>query len=135
MATYVSMPAQPVWVSTMPFETVATVLVVEREPQVRQLLREILDRAGFSVLQARNAEGALQIYEQHRSVIDLLLVDAQPPEIRELSARHPGLKVLGLSGFGGSEFSGELPILSKPFTPEALVRAVRSLLSAARRSG
>lgn len=106
----------------------ATVLVIEHEPQVRQLLREILDRAGYAVLQARNAEGALRLYEQHRCAIDLLLVDGQPPEIRELSARHPGLKVLGLSGFGGSDFSTGMPFLRKPFTPEALVGAVRTLL-------
>ncbi len=115
----------------MPFRKMATVLVIEHEPQVRQLLREILDRAGFSVLHARNAEGALRLYEQHRSAIDLLLVDAQPPEIAELSARHPGLKVLGLSGSGGSGFSAGLPILQKPFTPDALVGAVRMLLEGA----
>jgi CheY-like chemotaxis protein len=128
MAQFVSMPARPAWVSTMPFPTMTTVLVIEHEPQVRQLLREILDRAGFSVLQARNAEGALRLYEQHSCAIDLLLVDGQPPEIRELSARHPGLKVLGLSGFGGSDFAAGMPILSKPFTPAALVGAVKSLL-------
>jgi DNA-binding response OmpR family regulator len=135
MATYMSSPARPVWMSTMPFRTMATVLVIEREPQVRQLVREILDRAGFSVLHARNAEGGLRLYEQHRSAIDLLLVDAHPPEIAELTARHPGLKILGLSGSGGSDFSNGMPVLAKPFTPDALVGAVRMLLeSAASRS-
>jgi len=108
----------------------ATVMVIEREPAVRQLLKEILQRAGFSVLQARTAESAIRLYEQHRSAIDVLLIDGQPPELKELSKRHPGLKVLGLSGVGGSEFTGEMPVLSKPFAPEALVDAVRSLLKA-----
>lgn len=135
MAINVSMAARPIWVSMVATETAATVLVVEHEPQVRQLLREILGRAGFAVLQAKNSESALRLYEQHRNAIDLMLVDAQPPEIKDLWARHPGLKVLCLSGFGGSEFSGEVPVLSKPFTPEALVGAVRSLLGTKRKSG
>lgn len=113
----------------MPLQMTATVMVIEREPAVRQLLKEILQRAGFTVLQARTAESAIRLYEQHRSGIDVLLIDGQAPELNELSKRYPGLKVLGLSGVGGTEFTAGMPILSKPFVPEQLVEAVRSLLN------
>lgn len=105
-----------------------TVLVVEHEPQVMRVLREILGRAGFTVLPARSGEGALRLYEEHNAAIDLLLIDCLPPEIEQLAHRHPELKVLGLSGYAGAEFAGNVPVLKKPFTPAALVGAVRSVL-------
>ncbi|HOL70718.1 MAG TPA: hypothetical protein PKW45_04680 [Bryobacteraceae bacterium] len=110
-------------------------MVIEREPAVRQLVKEILQRAGFSVIQARNGESAVRLYEQRRGEIDLLVIDGQPPELKELSKRYPGMKMLGLSGVGGSEFPAGMPVLCKPFAPEALVEAVRSLLKSKAGSG
>lgn len=115
----------------MPLRKSTTVLVVEREPQVLHVLQEILARAGFMVLPARSGEGALRLYEQHQSKVDLLLIDCQPPEIAQLTRRHPGLKVLGLSGSAGAEFASDVPVLNKPFTARALVGAIRSVLGAA----
>jgi CheY-like chemotaxis protein len=112
----------------MPSRTLATVLVVEDEPQVQWLLRDILARAGFTVLLARSGEKALQIYEQHRREVDLLVIDDRSPEIEQLTSQHPELKVLRLSGFAEGESVSDLPVLNKPFTPVALVEAVRSLL-------
>lgn len=112
----------------MPSRTTATVLVVEYDPQVLCVLRDILVRAGFTVLLARSGEKALQVYQQHRMEVDLLVTDGLPPEIEQLTSQRPELKVLRLSGFAGAESASGLPMLNKPFTPAALVEAVRALL-------
>ncbi|MGC9971662.1 MAG: hypothetical protein ABSE56_13860 [Bryobacteraceae bacterium] len=113
----------------MPSRTAATVLVVEREPQVQCVLRDILARAGFTALLARSGEKALQIYEQHRREVGLLVIDGRSPEIERLTSQHPELKILRLSGFAEGKAASDLPVLDKPFTPVALVEAVRSLLA------
>ena len=112
----------------MASETPATILVVEQDPQLLSVLRDILVRAGFTVLLARSGEKARQVYEQHRREVDLLVIDNGPPEIEHLTSQHPELKVLQLSGFPDGEPARDLPLLNKPFTPAALVEAVRSLL-------
>ena len=108
----------------MPSRSLATVLVVEREPQVLRVLKEILGRAGITVLAARSGQKALRLYEQHQSVVDLLLVDCLHPEVEQIASQHPGLKVLGLTGAAEEEFAGKLTVVQKPFTPAALVQAV-----------
>jgi DNA-binding response OmpR family regulator len=102
--------------------------VVEYDPQVLCVLRDILVRAGFTVLLARSGEKALQVYQQHRMEVDLLVTDGLPLEIEQLTSQRPELKVLRLSGFAGAESASGLPMLNKPFTPAALVEAVRALL-------
>jgi DNA-binding response OmpR family regulator len=112
----------------MPSRSSATVLVVERDPSVVRLLREILSRAGFTVLSARSAERALRLYELQRTGIGLLLIDGLPSEVEQIVRKHPELKVLCLSGLAGAEWDGDMPVLYKPFTPAALLQAIRSLL-------
>jgi CheY-like chemotaxis protein len=104
------------------------VLVVEHEPQVLRVVKEILARAGFDVLQARSSARALRICEQHRSTVDLLLVDCSRREFEEIARKFPELKILGLSGASGAEFAGRLQVVQMPFTPSALVDAVHSAL-------
>jgi CheY-like chemotaxis protein len=115
----------------MPSRSLATVLVVEREPQVLRVLKEILGRAGFTVLPARSGQKALRLYEQHRSVVDLLLVDCMHPEVQQITSQNPELKVLGLAGAAEEEFAGKLTVVAKPFTPAALVQAVLAALGRA----
>jgi DNA-binding response OmpR family regulator len=105
-----------------------TVLAIEREPQVRRVLGDILGRAGFEVLLARDGRGALEISEERGGRIDLLLVDERHREIAELIRRQPELKILGLSGSAGAEFPSSLAVLHKPFTPAALLEAVDAVL-------
>jgi two-component system cell cycle sensor histidine kinase/response regulator CckA len=118
-----------------------TILLVDDEPQVVTLVREMLLREGYTVLGAGDGEEALQIAGNKETRIDMLLTDIVMPQLngRELADRlksmRAGLKVLYMSGFMkeailkyyGISITG-IPFLQKPFTRETLARKVREVL-------
>ena len=120
----------------------ATVLVVEDDPLVRTMARRSLSEAGFDVLEAANGREALALIEEHQS-IDAVLTDLAMPELggqelaQRLSELRPGLPVIFMSGYADDDLTRRglleagIPYLEKPFTPEALARMVRSVLSSA----
>jgi PAS domain S-box-containing protein len=115
-----------------------TILLVEDEEQVRVLVRTILHRFGYHVIDAQSGGDALLVSEKHASTIDLLLTDVIMPhisgsELAERLGRRVG-KVLYMSGYTedaivhqGVIDSG-IALLQKPITPEALARKVREVL-------
>jgi len=117
-----------------------TVLLVEDEESVRQLVRETLESKGYKVLEAENGEAALQIVATHSGKIDMLITDVVMPGMsgRELSARlcasRPQTKVLYLSGYTEDAIVHEgvvdpdTAFLQKPFTLQMLSRKVREVL-------
>jgi len=117
-----------------------TVLLVEDEESVRELVRETLDAKGYKVLEAENGETALRLASQHSDSVDILITDVVMPGMsgRELSARlcasHPQTKVLYLSGYTEDAIVHEgvldpgTAFLQKPFTLQALARKVREVL-------
>jgi two-component system cell cycle sensor histidine kinase/response regulator CckA len=117
-----------------------TVLLVEDEESVRQLVRETLEAKGYKVLEADNGAAALQIVSDYSGKIDMLITDVVMPGMsgRELSARLcescPQTKVLYLSGYTEDAIVHEGVIdpdtafLQKPFTLQALSRKVREVL-------
>jgi two-component system cell cycle sensor histidine kinase/response regulator CckA len=121
-----------------------TVLLVEDEESVRQLVRETLETKGYTVLEAANGEAALQIVTHHAEPIDMLITDVVMPGMsgRELSARlcatHPQTKVLYLSGYTEDAIVHEgvleagTAFLQKPFTLQMLSRKVREVLGSER---
>jgi CheY-like chemotaxis protein len=114
------------------------VLVVEDQRGVRQLVFRILTRHGYTVLEAASAADALALFEQQGSRIDLLLTDVVMPEMNgvvlaeKLTALRPGLSVLFMSGYTGTDGSDHLPasaiIVEKPFTASILLQVVRDVL-------
>jgi len=116
-----------------------TVLLVEDEESVRQLVRELLEAEGYKILEAQNGDEALRVADTH-SDIDLLITDVVMPGMsgRELSARlcasHPHTKLLYLSGYTEDAIVHEgvldpgTAFLQKPFTLQTLSRKVREVL-------
>ncbi|MDW8309411.1 MAG: PAS domain S-box protein [Verrucomicrobiales bacterium] len=120
-----------------------TILLVEDDPAVRQLTRMTLERRGYRVLAAAQAEEALALWEQHSAEIALLLTDVVMPGklsgiqlARRLQAERPGLRVLFMSGYSAEWAGREAELqpgekfLPKPCPPEDLLRVVRASLDA-----
>jgi len=116
-----------------------TILLVEDEKQVRALTREIFLTAGYRVLEAEQGPEALALSERHQGPIHLLVTDLVMPRMsgRELADRlialHPGLSVLLMSGYPDDYLGYDLRaagyhVIQKPFSPEALLTTVRTLL-------
>jgi two-component system, cell cycle sensor histidine kinase and response regulator CckA len=112
-----------------------TILLVEDEPAVRQLFAQALMRAGYRVLEARNGQEAMKVFDQHGDTIDLLLTDLRMPYmggmelVQHLRARRSTLKLICVSGYpstGDDELTADF--LSKPFSREDLLSKVREVL-------
>jgi CheY-like chemotaxis protein len=117
-----------------------TVLLVEDEESVRQLVKETLERKGYRVLEAENGEAGLTVAAQHQQQIDLVITDVVMPHLggqelaQRLRASRPEIKVLYLSGYTEDAVVGEGTVesgkafLQKPFTLQSLARKVREVL-------
>ena len=119
-----------------------TLLVVENEPMLRELMRRMLEKLDYKVMVADNGNAAVEIAE-HAEGIDLLLTDVVMPgmdgfEVADcLTLMHPHVRVLYLSGYstesphvGDRLKSHPGALLQKPFTQAALVAQVKALLGA-----
>jgi CheY-like chemotaxis protein len=122
---------------------VETVLLVEDSHDVRELVSEILERNGYTLLAAAHGGEALEIHRRHEGSIDLVITDLVMPEmsgpelIARLAERDPRIKVLYMSGYtqDAAQHQG-LPgcraaFLEKPFSAEDMLRNMRSVLDAA----
>ena len=113
------------------------ILVVEDEAFVRDLIRYILETAGYAVLTAADGEQALQVSRTFPTAIHLLVSDVLMPklggiELCELMLRErPALKVLLMSGTVVEQPREGVAFLRKPFRAEILRDHVRRLLPAA----
>jgi CheY-like chemotaxis protein len=119
-----------------------TVLLVEDEEMVRDMVREILELGGYRVLTADHGAAALDIARSHDGPIHVMLTDvvmpgmSGPEAARQLTAFRPDTRVLFASGYSADAITrrGSLPpgeaFIAKPFTPDDLVRKVRELLEA-----
>ena len=116
------------------------ILVVEDEDDVRELVHEILSTHGYTVLTASNGSKALQVIQQHKDAINLLITDVVMPEMGgpELAGRirseHPETRVLFTSGYTdhaivqNGVLQADVSFIQKPFTPANLTRKIREVL-------
>ena len=122
-----------------------TILLVEGdEPDIRDFVGEVLKTRGYTVLEARDGEDALQVVDRYREPLHLVLTDVMMPKlggrelVTRLLARHPHLGVLYMSGYPDDALGarGVLEagaiLLAKPFTLQQLVAKVRQVLDATR---
>ncbi|HEY7479725.1 MAG TPA: response regulator [Gemmatimonadales bacterium] len=119
-----------------------TILLVEDDHQVREVGRRALERAGYTVLAASDAETAIAAADRHPGEIQLLVTDVVLPKVngRELAARlaihRPAIKVLYVSGTTDGVIARHrmlepgIEFLEKPFALDSLLRKVRRILGA-----
>ena len=118
-----------------------TILVVEDEPSLRDLVREILQSYGYRVIEAAHGTEALKIWETRKDEIDLLFTDMMMPagpSGRELAQRlmteKPTLRVVYTSGYSVDvvaadfNFREGVNFLQKPYLPETLAQTIRNCL-------
>jgi two-component system, cell cycle sensor histidine kinase and response regulator CckA len=117
-----------------------TVLVVEDNDKVRSIVRAVLMKQGYNVLEASNGKDALELVEGNGRRVDLLVTDLVMPELggRELAEQlgplYPSMRVLFMSGytpealFQTNVFGPDTAFLQKPFTPDEFLQKVRAVL-------
>jgi DNA-binding NtrC family response regulator len=121
-------------------ESRPTVLVVDDEVDLRDIMRRMLERRGFTALTAGDARSAIDTCRDHAGGIDLLVTDLSMPEAsgREVAeqalALRPGLRVIYVSGLpkevavDKGMVGEDARLLQKPFTTSALIDAVNDAL-------
>jgi PAS domain S-box-containing protein len=118
-----------------------TVLVVEDDASVRNLVCRILKDLGYRVLEAGEGKEALRLAQEHEGKIHLILTDAVMPGmggkelVSQMEALRPGTKSLYVSGYTNKTIvqhgivDASVAFLQKPFTIESLARKVREVLN------
>jgi len=119
-----------------------TILLVEDETEVRDLVRRALVRFGYTVLEAVGAAEAQDLCARHGGAIQLLLTDVVLPGLGgaelavQITGRRPDCRVLYMSGYTDDAIAHQGVLapgtwfIEKPFTPQALARKVRAVLEA-----
>ena len=133
-------PTAPVVVDAPAAVAGETVLLVEDEPAVRMLVRDLLEALGYTALEAQDAKTAIVLLESDRR-IDLLVTDVGLPgmngrQLAEIARQHrPDLKVLFMTGYAqkAAERQGFLDqgmdMVAKPFTLDLLANKIRTMIN------
>jgi two-component system cell cycle sensor histidine kinase/response regulator CckA len=118
-----------------------TILLVEDEQSVRELVRDYLVGAGYCMLEASDGNQALKVAAAHPGPIHMLITDVVMPHLSgpelatKLSAERPKLRILFISGytddtvFRHGVLEGGVAFLQKPFNLKALSQKIREVLS------
>lgn len=121
-----------------------TILVVEDEAPLRSLARRILEKNGYTVIEAHNGETAIGICEAEKGRIQLVVSDVVMPGMNarimaeRISTICPGIKFLFMSGYHDGDVTSRnladatIDFLQKPFSPQDLAEKVREVLESAR---
>lgn len=118
-----------------------TILLVEDEPALRVAVNKALAQMGYRILEASSGVKALEVWQEHRADIDLLLTDLVMPEglsgkdlAERLLREHPTLRVTYMSGYSAEIVGKDFPLregihfLNKPFSIQQLAYTVRECL-------
>jgi two-component system, cell cycle sensor histidine kinase and response regulator CckA len=118
-----------------------TILVVEDEDGIRNLICEFLRLGGYTVLAARHGREALAVAAAHEGRIDLMITDLVMPLMggwelaQTMGTLRPETRVLYMSGYSdrsNTPLAEGLEFMDKPFAPEAMMQKVRQMLDAPR---
>src|ERR1700733_11260276 len=115
------------------------IFVVEDEPTLRALVRRVLERGGYEVIEASSGLAALELWKTNKTHVDLLLTDMVMPDgisgrqlAEKLKADNPGLKVIYTTGYSPDLMGKDVTLregvnfLQKPYPPQKLVQTVRN---------
>lgn len=137
-------PDEPADTADVPRGT-ETILLVEDDMVVRQLIRETLEMWGYTVLEASSGQRALNAHRGHDQPIDLVLTDVVMPGmsgrelVRQLAETHKDLRVVYMSGWTNNAIvqhgvlDANVHFVQKPVAPEELARKIREALDSAPR--
>ncbi len=119
-----------------------TIFVVEDEPTLRALVRKVLERDGYNVIEAGSGLAALEMWSEKKPHVDLLLTDMVMPDgisglqlAERLKTENPVLKVVFTTGYSAEllgkdfELREGINFLQKPYPPQRLVQTVRNGLA------
>lgn len=139
--TTISVETESDAVITEPFANGEAALIVEDDPSVRELARATLERGGFRVYEAADAQIALQLWGEATRKITVVVTDMVLPSgmsggrlAQLLQERDPDLQIIYVSGYGSETLRDDLPatlapgvnFLAKPFDPRALLNAIKT---------
>ncbi len=117
-----------------------TVLLAEDDCTVRQMMKDILEQHGYSVIEAEDGEDAVRKFMENKDSINLFLSDVIMPKkdgktaYEELKAVKPDIKVLFVSGYSGDKIykkgiaKEDMRVMLKPFSAEELLNQIREVL-------
>jgi DNA-binding NtrC family response regulator len=118
------------------------ILVVEDEIPMLNLLKKILNDAGYRVLTAKDGIEAIDVYSRHRDEVDLVLCDMALPKLGgwtvflALRERNPNVRMILTSGYLDAKVRSDMmkggvrDFIPKPYDPETIVRSVQLALGA-----
>ncbi|HSW62275.1 MAG TPA: ATP-binding protein [Dissulfurispiraceae bacterium] len=119
-----------------------TILLVEDDATLRSVLRSVLSESGYRVIEAADGSEAAELFRRRQNEIDLVLMDVIMPEMggkasyNEIRIIRPDAKVLFISGYTADHLSAKsilregLHFVSKPVSPQELLRKIREVLTA-----
>ena len=119
-----------------------TLLLAEDEPMIRSLILRSLEKGGYTVLTARDGQEALEVFQQHRDTIALVILDAIMPKLTgkevylRIKAASPATKVVFCTGYDPETAQStfivqeRLRLIQKPFDTAGLLHTVREVLDA-----
>lgn len=124
--------------TTSPPDAAGTVLIAEDEITMLQLLERIFIRRGYTILKAADGQTALDLYQQHKDEISVILLDMGLPKISgrdvllKIRSENPNVKVIVTSGYidpatKADIDSAHVRFLDKPYTPTDVFETLRSL--------
>ena len=117
-----------------------TILIVEDDRDVRNMLTRILESHGYTTIEAIDGNDAIRLHHEHREKVDLIMLDVVMPgkngkeALREITHTDPRVKALFMSGYTGDIvfekgiYDVAVDFLPKPFTPNKLLQKVREVL-------
>jgi CheY-like chemotaxis protein len=121
-----------------------TILLVEDEPAVRELIRDYLTQSGYAVLEAAGASEALRKFQDNQSQVELIVTDVVMPRmsgpalVARIKNLNPEIQVLYISGYTDEMvlqqglLRSQVDFLQKPFSEKTLLKKTREILDRSR---